>query len=216
MSNPLDYIKNIRHEFSKARLDEAMVLPNAIEQFNTWFKQAVDAEVSEANAMVVSTVSKEGLPSSRVVFLRDFDENGFVFYTNYRSRKANEIQHNPHACANFFWPELERQIRIEGLLIKQAEQDSDTYFANRPRGSKIGAWVSEQSAVLANREELELKYAAYEKQFEDKVIPRPPFWGGYSLQATSIEFWQGRPSRLHDRLLYTKTAGSWKIVRLSP
>lgn len=216
MSDLTDYVKNLRHDFAKATLDETMVFLNAVEQFNKWFTEAIDAKVNEVNAMIVSTVSENKVPSSRVVFLRNFDKNGFVFYTNYHSRKAKEIEQNPNACANFFWPELERQIRIEGVLVKQSVLESDYYFNSRPRGSKIGAWASAQSAVLVNRAELETRYAELEKQFEGKEVPRPEFWGGYVLQPTAIEFWQGRPSRLHDRLLYTKENSGWKIERLSP
>jgi pyridoxamine 5'-phosphate oxidase len=166
--------------------------------------------------MNVSTVSKEGKPSSRIVLLRNFSENGFVFYTNYNSKKGNDISENNSAAINFFWPQLERQIRIEGKLQKVDSKISDEYFASRPHDSQLGAWASNQSEVLKNRQELEEKFAALEKKFAGINVPRPEHWGGYCLVPDSIEFWQGRPSRIHDRIKFTTVNNEWKIERLSP
>jgi pyridoxamine 5'-phosphate oxidase len=210
------YINSLRHDFSKRSLDEKEVNDNAISQFEKWFKEAVDAHVNEPNAMTVCTATKEGQPSARILLLRNFNEKGFVFYTNYTSRKGEEISGNPHAALLFFWPELERQVRIEGVLEKQTELESDVYFNTRPRGSKIGAWVSEQSKVIKSREVLDEEYAKISAKYPDDTIPRPSYWGGYILKSTSIEFWQGRPSRLHDRILYTFKNNQWMIERLAP
>ena len=216
MEDLREYINRLRHDFMQMSLDESMVQPDAIDQFEQWFRHAVDSEVKEPNAFVLSTVGNDLRPSARIVLLRDFNQDGFVFYTNYNSRKAREINENAAACMTFFWPELERQVRIEGTLIKQNTVASDFYFAARPRTSRIGAWASPQSTVLKNRRELDQLLGEVEKQFEGKDVPRPDWWGGYVLQPESIEFWQGRPSRLHDRLEYTKSTGAWSISRLAP
>ncbi len=210
------YINKLRHDFAKQTLDKKDVDANPILQFQKWFKEAVDAKVNEPNAMTVATASSEGRPSARILLLRNFDENGFVFYTNYTSRKGGEILKNPYASLLFFWPELERQVRIEGKLIKQSEEESDKYFKTRPRTSKLGAWTSEQSRVVASRKALDEEYEKMSQKYPGEDVPRPIYWGGYVLEPTSIEFWQGRPSRLHDRLLYTKEKNSWKIERLAP
>jgi pyridoxamine 5'-phosphate oxidase len=166
--------------------------------------------------MTVSTATKDGKPSARILLLRNFNENGFVFYTNYTSRKGVEIGLNPYCALLFFWPELERQVRIEGILQKQTANESDLYFNTRPRGSKLGAWTSEQSKVIESREVLEKEYQKLSENFPGENIPRPANWGGFILKPLSIEFWQGRPSRLHDRILYTQESNNWKIERLAP
>jgi pyridoxamine 5'-phosphate oxidase len=210
-------IVSLRKEYSSAFLNEEDVFHNPFKQFELWMHQAVEAEILEPHAMTVSTVSAEGKPSSRIVLLRGFDENGFVFYTNYNSHKGNDMAQNKYACLNFFWPELERQIRIEGNIYKIDQQVSTDYFHSRPRESQIGAWASAQSAVIANRKVVEDAYLYFTEKFKDlEVIPKPEHWGGYNIKPTSIEFWQGRPSRLHDRLRFTQVNEAWKIERLSP
>ncbi len=210
-------IVSLRKEYSSAFLNEEDVNHNPFKQFELWMHQAVEAEILEPNAMTVSSVSSEGKPSSRIVLLRGFDENGFVFYTNYNSHKGQDMAQNKYACLNFFWPELERQIRIEGSIAKIDQQTSTNYFHSRPRESQIGAWASIQSAVIANRKVVEDAFIYYTEKFKDlELIPKPEHWGGYNIKPTSIEFWQGRPSRLHDRLRYTEVNGAWNIERLSP
>jgi pyridoxamine 5'-phosphate oxidase len=217
MEHLRDYIHQLRHDFSKLTLDETMVNGNPLLQFETWFKAAVDAEVNEPNAMAVSTVNPAGRPSSRIVLLRNFDENGFVFYTNYNSRKGHDIAANPQAALLFFWPELERQVRIEGRLSLQTAADSDSYFASRPRSSRLGAWTSPQSSKISSRMVIDTELAAMDKRFENADVPRPEWWGGYVLQPDYYEFWQGRESRLHDRICYEKDgAGNWLTARLAP
>lgn len=210
------YINTLRHDFSRERLDEKDVDKHPVTQFSKWFREAVDAKVNEPNAMTVSTVSPAGKPSSRILLLRNFDENGFVFYTNYKSRKGEEIAENPNAALLFFWPELERQVRIEGVLVKQTPEESDLYFNSRPRTSKLGAWTSSQSKVISSRKVLDEEYEKLSAKYPDEHVPRPDYWGGYILKPEAVEFWQGRPSRLHDRILYTLENGSWKIERLAP
>lgn len=217
MENLRLYINTLRHDFTKQTLDKKDVNEDPVLQFEKWFKEAVDAKVNEPNAMGLSTVSAAGKPSSRIVLLRNFDKKGFVFYTNYNSRKGTEINENSNAALLFFWAELERQVRIEGVLTKQTAEESDQYFNTRPRESKLGAWSSEQSKKIESREILDRAYENNSKKFQDKEISRPDFWGGYLLSPTMLEFWQGRPGRLHDRILYTLSSNStWLIDRLSP
>lgn len=211
------HINTLRRDFSLEQLEESAVEKNPILQFAKWYREAIDAQLVDPNAMLVSTVSSDRKPSTRVMLLRDFDENGFVFYTNYNSRKGKEILENPYTSITFFWIELERQIRIEGKIEKQSPEESDSYFNSRPRESQLGAWASAQSTSILGRNELEGKLVEIALKFNDKEVHRPPFWGGYRLKPTHIEFWQGRPSRLHDRIVYSLTdEGSWEIGRLSP
>lgn len=206
----------LRENYTKGSLDVKDVATTPIEQFQEWFDEAVASQLLEPNALLLSTVSNENKPSTRVLLLKGLD-NGFTFYTNYLSRKGTELAENPNACITFFWAELERQVRIEGLIEKVSAEESDTYFHSRPRGSQIGAWVSNQSMVIEHREILEEREKHLIEKFGNEPIPRPPHWGGYRLVPNYIEFWQGRPSRLHDRIAYTLLEnGDWKIDRLSP
>jgi len=216
MENLRLYINTLRHDFSKQSLSENDVDKDPILQFEKWFKEAVNAKVNEPNAMTVCTATKDGKPSARILLIRNFDENGFVFYTNYDSRKGLEIEENPYCSLLFFWPELERQVRIEGVLQKQSKEESDIYFQTRPRTSKLGAWSSPQSKVIASRKVLDEAYQKNSEKFTDENVPRPEFWGGYLLRPNRIEFWQGRPSRLHDRIVYEKQNAGWNIARLAP
>ena len=209
-------IAALRENYTKGSLDVEDASSSPIEQFQIWFDEAVSSQLLEPNALLLSTVSNQGKPSARIVLLKGLD-NGFKFYTNYLSRKGTELIENPNACITFFWAELERQVRIEGLMEKVSAEESDEYFQSRPRGSQIGAWTSNQSMVIENREILEDREKYLIAKFGDNPIPRPPHWGGYRLVPTYIEFWQGRPSRLHDRIAYTSSEnGEWKIERLSP
>jgi pyridoxamine 5'-phosphate oxidase len=211
------YINKLRHDFSKMSLDESMIEPNPLKQFGHWFQQAVDAKVHEPNAMIVSTVGADHRPSARVLLLWNFDSHGFVFYTNYNSRKGKEISVNPYCCLTFFWPELERQVRIEGKLSLQDTKGSDDYFMSRPRSSRLGAWASPQSEVIEGRKALDDVLQKLEKDFEGKEVLRPQWWGGYVLSPDRYEFWQGRESRLHDRICYMKQENeTWHISRLAP
>ncbi|MES2517730.1 MAG: pyridoxamine 5'-phosphate oxidase [Bacteroidota bacterium] len=206
----------LRENYTKGSLDVKDVANTPIEQFQEWFDEAVASQILEPNAFLLSTVSHENKPSTRVLLLKGLD-NGFTFYTNYLSRKGTELAENPNACLTFFWAELERQVRIEGLIEKVSAEESDAYFHSRPRGSQIGAWVSNQSMVIGQREILEEREKHLIEKFGYQSIPRPPHWGGYRLVPNYIEFWQGRPSRLHDRIAYTLLENDdWKIERLSP
>ncbi len=206
----------MRVDYKKHKLEEEDVNKNPIFQFEKWFQDAKDANVHEPYAMTLATANKAGQPTARIVLMRKFDEKGFVFYTNYLSRKGNDILENPKAGLLFFWQDLERQVRIEGVLEKDTEQESDMYFQSRPHESKIGAWTSEQGKVIANRKVLEERFLEYSEKYPDEFVPRPPHWGGYLLRPTAIEFWQGRPSRLHDRILFTLENSVWKMERLAP
>ena len=210
-------IANLRKEYASKLLLEHDVAANAMEQFGRWWKEALASEISEPNAMTLATASSDGMPSARVVLLKDFDEQGFVFYTNYKSFKAMQLEENPRACLVFFWKELERQIRITGLVMKNSGKESSEYFSSRPEGSRIGALASPQSQVIESREWLDNNYQQLVEKLGGSDIPRPDHWGGYLVKPVVIEFWQGRPSRLHDRIQYTLTdEGSWKIERLAP
>ena len=209
-------IADIRKDYSLLALNEDDIATNPIEQFSRWWNDAMHSEILEVNAMTLSTATKDGRPSARIVLLKGFDENGFVFFTNYNSRKGNELAENPFAALTFFWKEIERQVRIEGTVEKTDAAESDAYFFSRPQGSRIGAWASPQSTVIKSRDVLEENVAKYTGEFKNS-IPRPPHWGGYRVMPLRIEFLQGRSSRLHDRISYTKTdEGSWKAERLAP
>ncbi|MBC7423203.1 MAG: pyridoxamine 5'-phosphate oxidase [Ferruginibacter sp.] len=210
-------IADIRKEYKLKTLNETGAETNAITQFDKWWQEALNSNIDEVNAMTVATATTDGKPSARIVLLKGFDENGFVFFTNYNSHKGKELALNPNACVVFYWKELERQVRIEGAIEKTSSNESDTYFLSRPAGSQIGAWSSPQSSVIADRGVIEESEKMYTGQFENEPMKRPQHWGGYRLKPQLIEFWQGRPSRLHDRLQYTLQANnSWKIERLAP
>lgn len=210
-------IADIRKDYTAETLLEKDVEPSPINQFKKWWDAALASDILEPNAMTLATASSDGLPSARIVLLKDFDERGFVFYTNYKSFKGLQLEENPKACLVFFWKELERQVRITGLVKKLAGKESDEYYQLRPEGSRIGAWASPQSQVIENRNWLEVEFEKRKKEFDNGGIPRPPHWGGYLVQPVTIEFWQGRRSRLHDRIQYSlEEAGSWKIERLAP
>jgi pyridoxamine 5'-phosphate oxidase len=205
-----------RKDYNRLSLGEGELDPDPIRQFHQWFEEATLSEIPEPNAMVLATASPDARPSARIVLLRGYDERGFVFFTNYESRKGRELDANPHAALVFHWHDLERQIRVEGPVVRSSAEESDAYFQSRPAGSRLGAWASRQSEVIADREILEARIRALELEYADRPIPRPEHWGGYRVVPTVIEFWQGRPSRLHDRLRYTRSEGGWLIERLSP
>lgn len=210
-------LAGMRKEYSKASLDMLTVHKNPIAQFSQWFEEAEKSEVPEVNAMTLSTVSENGRPSSRIVLLKGIEGERFIFYTNYQGQKGKELDLNPACALNFFWPELERQIRIEGVALKVDPKISDEYFQSRPRASQIGAWASPQSTVIANRKILDERAKEIELRFKDqKILPRPHQWGGFAIEPLRIEFWQGRESRLHDRVVYTKVNDAWKINQLAP
>jgi pyridoxamine 5'-phosphate oxidase len=206
---------DLRENYTKGALLEKEVPQNPLQLFELWFQEAMEAKIYEPNAMVLSTVL-DGKPSSRVVLLKQLDERGFSFFTNYESKKGKSMAENPNVALNFWWTTLERQIRVEGVVKKLPEAESDAYFASRPAGSRLGAWVSEQSSIIKNREMLENRQADFDAKYPNGEIERPPHWGGYIVEPHLIEFWQGRPSRLHDRLQFTKNGEAWEMVRLSP
>ncbi|MFT3909416.1 MAG: pyridoxamine 5'-phosphate oxidase [Ferruginibacter sp.] len=213
----MNNIADIRKEYKLETLNETDTEQDPLKQFEKWWDQATASDIDEVNAMTLSTVDKNNKPSSRIVLLKGFNEHGFVFYTNYQSHKATDMEHNPNVSLVFFWKELQRQVRIEGTVSKVDAEESDRYFNSRPDGSKIGAWASPQSSVIISREVLEKKEAEYTSKFSGTTIPRPPHWGGYIIKPTIIEFWQGRPSRLHDRICYSLAENNnWKKERLAP
>ena len=216
MENLRELITKLREDFTKGSLSELEVNKNPDIQFEIWLQQAVDSKIEEFQAMTLSTVSPEMKPSSRIVYLREFKNNDFFFYTNYNSKKSLHLSKNPNASISFFWPSLERQIIIEGVVEKSTPEQADNYYNNRPYESKIGTWASNQSQQLTSREELENKVEELKKQFTPEAIKRPDFWGGYVLKANYYEFWQGRKSRLHDRICYELVNNEWKIKRISP
>jgi pyridoxamine 5'-phosphate oxidase len=210
-------LADIRKEYKLRTLQEEDVSEDAMQQFECWWNDALKSEIAEVNAMTLATASSDGLPAARIVLLKGYHNKGFLFFTNYDSFKGKQILENPRACLVFFWKELERQVRITGLVEKVSKADSDTYFNSRPAGSRIGAWASPQSTVIENKDWLIQQANHFGKQFAETNIPRPPHWGGYLVRPVTIEFWQGRPNRLHDRLLYSlQENGAWKIERLAP
>ena len=210
-------LQDMREEYASAELSENSVKRDPIKQFGAWFEEAQEANVPEKNAMTLATATTDGRPSARIVLLKGYSDAGFVFFTNYLSRKGKEINKNPMGALTFFWPSLERQIRIEGVLEKVSKEESERYFHSRPKNSQVGAVASPQSQEIPGREFLEKKWEELAAGYEGKEVPKPSFWGGYILKPRLIEFWQGRPNRLHDRILYKKTDNkNWKTVRLAP
>jgi pyridoxamine 5'-phosphate oxidase len=210
-------LAHLRKEYRLHALNREEAAENAMEQFERWWQEALKSEIEEANAMTLATSSSDGLPAARIVLLKGYHEAGFQFFTNYDSFKGRQLLENPRACLVFFWKELERQIRITGLVEKLSEKESNDYFRARPEGSRISAWASPQSMVIESNEWLIQQARSFEDKFSDSEIPRPPFWGGYLVKPVTLEFWQGRPDRLHDRLLYTlQENGNWLIERLAP
>ena len=209
-------LANIRHDYSREELSKSEVSADPFTQFGKWMDEAIAAEVPEPTAMSLATANADGRPSSRIVLLKGFDSQGFVFYTNYNSHKGRELDENPFAALTFFWPELERQIRIAGRVTKVSGEESDEYFNSRPFTSRVGAWASEQSEPLDSKMSLAGKAAKLMVKYATGNVPRPPHWGGFRVAPDQIEFWQGRPSRLHDRIRYDLVDGVWKIGRLSP
>ena len=209
-------IADLRKEYTLNGLDQTDVLPDPFAQFQQWFDAALAAGVHEPNAMHLATIGPDDRPEGRIVLVKGIDAAGFSFYTNYNSEKGRSLLANPVAALTFFWPELERQVRIEGMVEKLTESDSDAYFNSRPRASQLGAWVSNQSEVISSRDVLETRQKALEAKFNGQQIPRPSHWGGFRVVPDQLEFWQGRPSRLHDRIRYRLAAGTWLIERVSP
>ncbi len=210
-------IAAIRKNYSQKKLTEKKADANPLQQFAKWWQQAIEAKIDEVNAMTLATASSDGIPSARIVLLKGVSEEGFVFFTNYKSFKGQQLAENPKACLVFFWKELERQVRITGLVEKISATESDDYFYSRPVGSQVGAAASPQSQVVESREWLDEHFKALKKTTKNSKVERPEHWGGYRVKPVIIEFWQGRPSRLHDRLQYTiDESGSWKIERLAP
>lgn len=209
-------LASLRRDYSSRQLSRSSVAKDPFTQFGSWMAEALNSQVLDATAMLLATADSSGRPSSRVVLLKSFDENGFVFYTNYDSKKAADIAENPQVSLHFFWPDLERQLIISGSAEKISREESEEYFNSRPEDSKLGAWASKQSSVVPSREQLESQFTAAEERFRGQDIPCPPFWGGFRVTPISFEFWQGRASRLHDRICYERNGDDWNIVRLSP
>lgn len=210
-------VAELRKDYRNAELSEADIAEDPIVQFAHWFEQALQAKLPEPNAMTLATADAKGKPSARMVLLKDFDVNGFVFFTNYNSHKASDLDENPFAAIVFYWHELERQVRIEGKVKRISEKDSDAYFHSRPLESRLGAWASPQSKKIESRAVVEKSFEALLEKYKDIDPPRPPHWGGYVIKPERIEFWQGRPGRLHDRIIFKKSKrGTWKTARLAP
>jgi pyridoxamine 5'-phosphate oxidase len=207
---------NLRQEYALCALKEDEVDPDPFNQLRLWLDAALAAQLSEPHAMTLATATRDGRPSARIVLLRGLDERGLVFYTNYESRKGRELAENPWAALVFHWAELQRQVRVEGMVERISARESDAYFESRPWGSRVGAWASHQSEVIDGRAELDRRVQELEAEYRGREVPRPPYWGGYRLLPTVVEFWQGRPNRLHDRLRYRIVGDGWRIERLSP
>ena len=216
MGEVSERVRDLRNDYRKGELNESSVAGDPVSQFRTWMEEAIQAEVAEPNAMTLATADAAGLPSARIVLLRGFDTRGFVFFTNYQSHKGSDLSVNPQAALCWFWPDLERQIRVVGAVEKVSVEESDDYFRKRPRGSRIGAWASPQSQVIDDRSFLELRVDEFETEFGTGEVLRPPHWGGYRLTPSSVEFWQGRASRLHDRIKYVWKDAGWTVQRLAP
>jgi pyridoxamine 5'-phosphate oxidase len=209
-------IKALRREYASRSLDESAIAPDPIEQFRTWFDEALRSEILDANAMALATVSPDGAPSARTVLLKDIDDRGLVFFTHYNSPKGHDLAAHPHASLLFYWAPLERQVRVTGTVERVAAGESDAYFASRPRDSQIAAWAAAQSSELPNRAALERRYQELTVKYEGADVPRPPDWGGYRVVPNRVEFWQGRAKRLHDRIVYVKSGTVWERRRLAP
>lgn len=210
-------LANIRKDYRKATLDVSSVVADPFAQFEKWFREALQAEVLEPSAMNLATVDQEGRPSARMVLLKGIENNHFIFYTNYQSKKGKELEINPVCALTFFWPELERQVRISGIASRVNADQSDIYFKSRPLESQIGAWASPQSVLVENRTILEQRFEQIRKKFEGMpTLPRPHQWGGFQVEPFELEFWQGGPGRMHDRIQFVKVDGAWKIYRLAP
>jgi len=216
MADTKTAIWNIRTQFKSGTLDLKQVRKNPFIQFDQWMNDALKSGMAEPNAFTLATVSAKGQPNARIVLLRNFSSKGFSFFTNYQSSKGREMAEQKKVCMNFFWPDVHRQIRIQGRVQKLGEKESITYFQSRPRESQIGAWASKQSGAIADRKILESEFLKFEKKFEGQDIPKPPYWGGYLVVPAYFEFWQGRPNRLHDRIVYQKKTSGWKISQLNP
>jgi pyridoxamine 5'-phosphate oxidase len=212
----MNSLADMRKDYQLQKLSEESVAEDPFLQFNIWWSEAVAAKIDEVNAMTLATASGEGVPAARTVLLKAFDENGFVFFSNYDSNKGKQLQENPMACLVFFWKELERQIRITGTVSKTSGKESDDYFNSRPEGSRVGAWASPQSHIIASREWLEENEKEFRKKFNNEKLSRPENWGGYRVMPSVIEFWQGRTNRLHDRIQYSLLNSKWIIERLAP
>lgn len=209
-------IAGLRENYTRGGLKEEDLIEDPIIFFKKWLEEAIESKVAEPNAMSLATVSADGTPDSRIVLLKDVGERTIRFYTNYESSKGRDLKTNPFAAVSFWWPELERQVRIKGSIKKVSREESDEYFQSRPRESRLGAWASKQSSEVVNREKLKEEYEKVSKRFKNTTIPTPDFWGGFDIYVNEIEFWQGRPSRLHDRILYTFGNNTWKFKRLQP
>jgi pyridoxamine 5'-phosphate oxidase len=217
MSDQPFSLKDMRRDYATRALDEATIDADPMRQFRLWFDEALQAQVLDANAVAVATVRPDGMPAVRTVLLKDIDQRGLVFFTHYNSPKGQDLASTPHASLLHYWPELERQVRVTGPVERVLDAESDAYFASRPRESQIAAWAARQSSELPDRATLERRYAEIAAKYEGASVPRPPDWGGYRVVPNRMEFWQGRPGRLHDRVLFTRNEdGSWKRVRLAP